>query len=256
MQSAIFEGSVKHRRLNPVGHAFRYKLFMMYLDLDELDRVFHGRWFWSAKRRALARFRRQDHFGDAEIPLDVCVRDEIEEKTGQRPEGPIRMLTNLSYFGYCFNPVSFFYCFDRNDDCLEFIVAEVNNTPWGERTLYVLPAPQLQKAQKHMEFTPEKVMHVSPFMQMDVDYRWRFSTPGESLTVFMENSRNGEKIFDAGLHLQRTEIDALSLARILTFHPFMTFKVILGIHWQALRLWLKRVPIFDHPDKKKSIAES
>ena len=256
MKSAIFEGSVKHRRLNPVGHTFKYQLFMMYLDLGELDSVFSGRWFWSVKRRALARFRRKDHFGDAGKPLDECARDEIEEKTGTRPDGPIRLLTNLSYFGYCFNPVSFFYCFDRNDEHLEYIIAEVNNTPWGERTLYVLSAPKLARSKRHMEFTPEKVMHVSPFMQMDVDYRWKFSTPGESLTVFMENTREGNKIFDAGLLLHRTEIDGLSLARILTFHPFMTFKVILAIHWQALRLWLKGTPVIDHPDKNKSIAES
>lgn len=229
---------------------------MMYLDLSELDTVFSKRWFWSVKRAALARFRRQDHFGDPDVPLDTCVRDKVEEKTGTRPEGPIRLLTNLSYFGYCFNPVSFYYCFNEMDEYLEAIVAEVNNTPWGERTLYVLPAPRLSGGEKYMEFTPKKVMHVSPFMQMDVDYCWRFSTPAKTLTVFMQNMKAGEKIFDAGLSLYRTEISGLSLARILTFHPFMTFKVMLGIHWQALRLWLKGTPVFDHPEKNQSITEN
>ncbi len=249
MKSAIYEGWVSHRRQDPVDHEFRYSLFMMYLDLAELDEVFEGRWFWSVKRRALARFRREDHFGEASQPLDECVRDKVECETGVRPRGRICLLTNLSYFGYCFNPVSFYYCFDDTGNSVEAIIAEVNNTPWGERTLYVLANPP--DARGHMEVTPEKVMHVSPFMQMDVDYRWRLSTPRESLTVFMQNSRSGKKIFDASLNLERTEITGGSLARILVSYPFMTARVMLRIHWQALRLWLKGAPVHDHPDKNK-----
>lgn len=256
MHSAIFEGVVWHNRLRPTGHRFRYRIFMMYLDLDELDRVFRGRWFWSARRPALARFRRRDHFGNETKPLIDCVRDKVEQETGARPEGSIRLLTNLSYLGYCFNPVSFYYCFDKEDQSLECIIAEVTNTPWGERTLYVLPAPEQLQTDKYLEFTPAKEMHVSPFMPMDMDYLWRFSSPGETLTVLMENSRKGKRIFNAGIRLNRREIDGRSLARLLVFRPFMTIKIILGIHWQALRLWLKRVPVFDHPDKHKSIAES
>lgn len=256
MNSAIFEGSVKHRRQKPVAHEFRYRVFMMYLDLAELDKVFSKRWFWSTRRWALARFRREDHFGDSAIPLDRCARDKVEAETGNRPEGAIRLLTNLSYFGYCFNPVSFYYCYDRENRFVEAIIAEVNNTPWGERTLYVLPGREAREPSGQMEFAPDKVMHVSPFMPMDIDYRWRFSPPGEKLTVFMENKRSGSKIFDAGLNLQRTEISGLSLARVLTFYPFMTLKVIMAIHWQALRLWLKRVPVHDHPQKKNKVVES
>ena len=125
MQSAIFEGAVWHTRLHPARHRFRVRVFMMYLDLDELDRVFKRRWFWSASRPAMARFRRRDHFGDLTVALDECVRNKVEKETGRRPGGPIRLLTNLSYLGYCFNPVSFFYCFDRDDDALECIIAEV-----------------------------------------------------------------------------------------------------------------------------------
>ena len=256
MNSAIFEGSVKHRRQNPVAHEFRYSMFMMYLDLAELDSVFNKRWFWSVRRWAFARFRREDHFGDSTVALEQCVREKIEAETGERPEGAIRLLTNLSYFGYCFNPVSFYYCFDKDDQSVETIIAEVNNTPWGERTLYVLSTSQSQARTGQMEFTPAKTMHVSPFMQMDVDYRWRFSRPGEKLAVYMENKRSGKKIFDVSLNLKRTEISGLSLARILTFHPFMTFKVILSIHWQALRLWLKGAPVHDHPKKGSSIVEN
>ena len=104
--------------MQPTGHEFVYRLFMMYLDLDELDSVFRHRWFWSVKRPALARFRRENHLGDATVPLDTAVRDLVLAETGSRPQGPVRLLTNLSYFGYCFNPVSFYYCFDSADEWL------------------------------------------------------------------------------------------------------------------------------------------
>ena len=167
MNSAIFEGSVKHRRQSPVAHEFHYRMFMMYLDLAELDKIFARRWFWSAKRWALARFRRENHFGDSAVPLDHCVRDKVEAETGRRPQGSVCLLTNLSYFGYCFNPVSFYYCFGKKNETLEAIIAEVNNTPWGERTLYVMANTGSIRPLGSMEFTPDKLMHVSPFMQMD-----------------------------------------------------------------------------------------
>ena len=138
MNSAIFSGQVRHRRMKPTGHEFVYRLFMMYLDLSELDTVFKHHWFWSTRKAALARFRRENHLGDAAVPLDQAVRDLVQGETGSLPQGPIRLLTNLSYFGYCFNPVSFYYCFDAGDQHVETIVAEVNNTPWGERHCYVL----------------------------------------------------------------------------------------------------------------------
>ena len=252
MKSAIFAGQVRHRRMKPRGHEFVYRLFMMYLDLSELDTVFKKRWFWSARKPALARFRRENHLGDASVPLDQAVRDLVESKTGERPQGPIRLLTNLSYFGYCFNPVSFYYCFDTRDQGLETIVAEVNNTPWGERHCYVLCEAMNQGKATHKRYSPSKQMHVSPFMPMDIDYDWRFSSPQDSLTVHMENAHKGRKVFDATLDFKRTEISAWSLARVLLMYPLMTLKVIFAIHWQALRLWLKRVPVYDHPAKSIS----
>lgn len=253
--SGIYAGQVRHRRLQPVPHEFDYRMFMMYLDLDELPKLFRGRWLWSGRRAALARFRREDHMGPADIPLDKAVRDLVEQRTGQAPSGPIRLLTHLRYFGHVFNPVSFYYCFDKDDNFVETIVAEVNNTPWGEQHCYVLPQSENHGAGAHSRFFPEKVMHVSPFMEMDVDYDWRFRQPGESLTVHMKNSREGSKVFDATLVLQRQEIDGRSLAAVLLNFPLMTIKVVAAIHWQALKLWLKSVPVHDHPGKRMTALE-
>jgi len=255
MKSAIYRGQVRHRRTNPVSHSFNYRLFMMYLDLSELPGLFRGRWFWSARRPALARFRREDHLGDPAVPLDESVRNLVEQETGLRPGGPIRLLTQLSYFGYVFNPVSFYYCFNADDSKLETIVAEVNNTPWGERHCYVLPQSMNQGLGGHKRYFPAKEMHVSPFMQMDVDYDWRFNTPGKKLAVHMENAREGEKIFDATMRFERREISAASLAGILLGYPLMTVKIIVAIHWQALKLWLKGAPVHDHPSKNQPAME-
>ena len=240
MQSCIYEGQVRHTRTRPVLHRFRYRLFMMYLDLDELPSLFEPRWFWSVRRPAIARFRRSDHIGPEEQPLAESVRDLVERETGCRPAGPVRLLTNLSYFGYCFNPVSFYYCFDEDGETLQTIVAEVTNTPWGERDSYVLPAEQNIGKSTAWRFQPSKKMHVSPFIEMDIDYDWCFSLPGDRLGVFMANAKEGVRFFDAGMTMKRKEIGAASLARVLVTFPFITVKIFGAIYWQALRLWLKR----------------
>jgi DUF1365 family protein len=253
MHSAIYQGSVKHRRFTPQGHAFNYTLFMMYLDLSELDTLFDGRWLWSSKRPALARFCRKDHLGDSQISLDQTVRDLVENRCGKRPIGPIRLLTHLRYFGYCFNPVSFYYCFDSTGEQVEYIVAEVNNTPWGEQHCYVLHEPSLLKSKTHLNYYSNKAMHVSPFMPMELIYHWHFNKPSDRLSVHMsleDSLSENVKLFDATLNLKRLSITPVRMALVLIRFPLMTLKVIVAIHWQALRLWIKGIPFYKHPLNK------
>lgn len=220
---------------------------MAWLDLGELDEVFRGRWFWSARRPALAWFKRADYLGDATVPLDEAVRRHVAGVTGKRPSGPIRMLSHLRTFGHCFNPVTFYYCYAADGTTTETIVAEITNTPWRERHAYVLSVDPAHDVGGNHQFEFGKRFHVSPFMPMRQDYRWCFSAPGERLAVHMENSQGGEHVFDATLTLARREIGTASLAFALLRWPAATLRVLVAIYWQALRLRLKGVPFHAHP---------
>jgi DUF1365 family protein len=225
MHSCIYEGRIRHRRFSPVIHEFNYKLYLAYIDLDELDSVFDKRWFWSSKRAALARLKRDDYIGDS----------------------------HLRYFGYVFNPVTFYYCFDKTDSYVKTVVAEITNTPWKERHSYVL---NINNCSEKLQFDIDKEFHVSPFMQMDLQYDWRFTIPSETLNVHMINFDDKEKIFDATLRLNRKEMSSYQCARILILFPLMTVKVIARIYWQALKLFLKKIPIHDHKKNIENKTES
>lgn len=253
MRSRIYKGWVRHRRLAPTGNRFRYRMFMIYADLAELPHLFDRTPFWSARRPALAWFRRSDYLGPSGVPLDQAVRDLVEARSGVRPGGPIRLLTHLRYFGYCMNPVSFYYCFDAAGDSLQAIVAEITNTPWGERHQYVLPIlAATASAQRIKRFEFDKDFHVSPFMPMEMQYHWSFSEPLDRLVVHMQNFQGGERVFDATLALNGEPVTPLALVRLLVAYPLMTLKVIAAIHWQAARLWLKGVKVHDHPALAKA----
>jgi DUF1365 family protein len=245
MNSRIYKGWVRHRRRAPTSNRFSYRMFMLYVDLAELPRLFERVPFWSADRPALGWFRRADYLGDPRIPLDRSVRDLVEARGFPRPAGPIRLLTHLRYFGHCFNPVSFYYCFDARGERLETIVAEITNTPWKERHQYVLDVRCARGTLKRLEF--DKRFHVSPFMPMDMQYDWRFNEPGDHVFVHMQNLRDSRPIFDATLSLDSMPWKASTLVRVLFSYPLMTLRVVGAIHWQALRLWRKKTPVYDHP---------
>ena len=178
--SCIYEGTIRHRRFRPRPNKFQYRLFFMYLDLDELPGLFDIHPLWSCEKPNIAYFRRRDHFGDPSIPLDIAVRDLVEKQAGFRPKGPIRLLTHLRYLGHCFNPASFYYCYNQEDTEVETIVLEIHNTPWGEHFCYVLgKKDNLHPFDGWRRHTGKKVFHVSPFIDMDIRYDWRFRLPGQ-----------------------------------------------------------------------------
>jgi len=246
LASAVYEGVVRHRRRGPHPHAFSYRVAQLYLDLDELERVFSGRWLWSVGRRNLAEFRRSDFLGSATVPLAQAVRECAARTLGQAPQGPIRVLAHLRYGGYVFNPVTFYYCYrDAAATALECIVAEITNTPWRERHAYVL-TPSNDGAVLRDDFA--KQLHVSPFLGMDYRYRASLTVPGATASVHLENWADDDVKFDATLKLHRRELTPASLRQLARHYPLGgVLRVIALIYREGIAIRLSGIRNFPHP---------
>jgi len=222
---------------------------MAYIDITSLQTTMKPSFLWNVGKPALASFRRKDYHGDPSISLESAVRKTLQDKTGKSFKGPIRLLTHLRYFGYCFNPVSFYYCFNETDEKVEAIMAEVTNTPWQERHAYVIDKQSQSKNKLNFTASLKKQLHVSPFWGMDHDYEMLFSLPENSLNVHMKNYKNKENVFDVTLSLKRRPFTNRTLLTALLRFPLLTLIVVFRIHWQALRLYIRKVPFFTHPGK-------
>jgi uncharacterized protein len=246
--SAVYEGWVIHRRRRPIEHEFRYRVFMPLFDLDELPELLDPFPLWSARRPAPAWFRRSDFLGDARTPIAEAARALSSERVGRRPAGPIRLLAHPRYLGVGFNPVSFLFCHGESGE-LDSVIAEVTNTPWGERHAYVLDARERPPAADGtVGGQLDKRLHVSPFMGMDQKYEWWTSAPGDRLRIGFRNLEDGKVIFEASLSLRRREMSRRLMARMLLTYPPMTIATLARIYIQALRLRIKGAPWFAHSE--------
>ena len=244
---ALCSGRVWHVRRTPFRHGFDYGVHMLLLDLDDLDSAFGAHPLWSLDRFNLGSFRPEDHLGGAVRGGTLAERTRrfVRERLGFEPRGPLRLLANPRYLGFGFNPVTFQFCHaaDGPEAALEAIVLEVSNTPWNERHVYVLdcrgqPGP--------FTFELDKRFHVSPFLPMDMRYRFRFALDGARIEIVKQNYQGADCAFAARMELEREPLTRAALRRALLGVP-MTFKVVGAIYWQALRLWAKGAHYHPHP---------
>jgi len=237
--SAIWQGSVRHRRFAPKPHAFSYSLFMLGLDLDELPTLDQGIWF-AIERAGLLSFRRRDYLKGSNGSLKQAVWSKVSELGGEaHPDGRVLLLGNVRCLGFYFSPVNFYFCYQQ--ETARYLLAEVSNTPWNERHYYLLDLTALSPH--------DKDFHVSPFMDLAMRYHWRIRPPVQEALIHIESHpKSGEaKLFDTTLSLRRAPLSRKGLIDLLVRWPWMTMKVLLGIYWQALRLFIKRTPLFSHP---------
>jgi uncharacterized protein len=247
--SCFYEGSLRHRRHGALRDELRHRLCLAYIDLDELPELFDGRLLWSARRPALAWFRRADYLGDRRTPLADAVRELVRERAAIELDGPIRVLTHVRQLGHCFNPVSFYYCFDAAGERVRAVVAEVTNTPWRERHAYVMAVAEHPPGGV-MRGVFAKALHVSPLMGMDQTYEWRLTEPRELLSVHISSTvhASGEPVFDATLALRRREMTARELRRVLARDPAPTLRLTAHIYAHAVRLRVRGAPWHAHPN--------
>lgn len=244
---AIYRGQVRHRRFHPKPHQFHSPLVMLQLDLAHLSAHFERSRWWSLEGFNLISFMRRDYLDAPGANLDEAVRDLVAQKTGKRPAGAVQIYTQPRFWGLVFNPVSFYWCHDA-DGKLETIIAEINSTPWNERHAYVLPiSDNLSTKPNTFCFEFDKSFHVSPFMPMTLRYRWQFSFRGSRNVIHM-TLLDGERChFDATFVASASPLSKQAMARLPWRYAAQCVRVVTGIYWHALVLWLKRTPFYSHP---------
>jgi len=257
LHSQWLEGTIRHRRKAPVRHEFSYSTGMLALDLREWPSVTHISRLFSLERFNWLSLYRRDYFRPETDNLLQAVSDQVQQATGWRPDGAVQLITHPRYFGYVFNPVSFYFCYNAGDRpdhgaVPRVILAQITNTPWKDRHVYCLETTGAEPANagwRTERFEFSKRFHVSPFNPMDQHYQWTFSFRGPELRIYMGVRQEERKHFDATLVVRRTPLDRKELHRSLRQFPLEALKVVGGIYWHALKLKLKRVPFFTHPNK-------
>jgi len=241
MKACLYKGWVNHTRLTPFKHNFTYPLFMVMLDLEEIPNCFSGLPGWSTKPFRPVQFRREDYYGQTNVSLYDSIKQLVKVRTNKNINGPIKLLTHLRYFGHCFNPISVYYCYNENEKDIEAVVAEVSNTPWNEKFCYVLPIENIKE-----DLEIQKEFHVSPFLPLDLTYRFQIAEPNDELALNIYVENNKQTVLIAKMNMTQKKLTRTSSLKTLVRFPLMTLQIITKIYWQALKLKLKGATIYNH----------
>ncbi len=240
IKSRLFIGNVRHRRFTPVLHELNYSLFMPAIDVDEIDELESKVWGFGTRWWHWARFKRSDYVGQGS--LKTAVRDKLTALTGTKCDGKVIAVCHLRYLGFYFSPVNFYYVYNKKGEW-KYLLAEVSNTPWNERHYYAIAA---NSDDEHFGWKQDKAFHVSPFNPIDQQYLWKIKPLTDKLNIHLECHKS-EKHFDATMVMKAKTLSTKNLLKCLIVTPIQTIKVVFGIYWHALKLWVKGAPFYSHP---------
>tara|TARA_Y100000590_G_scaffold40291_1_gene43022 strand:+ start:1486 stop:2256 length:771 start_codon:yes stop_codon:yes gene_type:complete len=234
LTSCIYTGFVTHRRIKPKKHFFSYKTFSLLIDLSEIENLEKKISFFSYNKFNILSFYNIDHGPRNGNCLSEWVKQILEKHNINIGSGRIKLLCYPRFFGYVFNPLSIFYCYNENSQ-LKAVLYEVKNT-FNEQHTYVFPTNEKSQLILHR---CDKKFYVSPFIEMKTFYNFRLLKPGENINIFIKQSDDNGALLIACQVGKRLELNSKNLFFQFLRHPLMSFKVILAIHFEAFRLWLK-----------------
>lgn len=250
IQNSYCTGHVVHHRKHPKLHRFKYNMSWCLLDLKQLDSTTQNHRWFSRNAFNIVSIKDTDYIDEKNKPIESKIQDYLKSQTHQSFKGRVLLFTHPRFLGCGFNSVNFYLCYEKDKLC--HIVSEINNTPWGEKHLYFHDLKKHSQPAQNATFTFSKSFHISPFAEMDIDYTWNFQLTDQNFDVSMQLDQQGKNIMNVVLKTQLQPMTAKNQLKWLMTRPFQGVKMLSGIYWQALKIWLKGIPFFSHPESQKT----